>query len=98
MIASPTSLSNPFNGAITVTANAAGISSPNDSFVVDFAGLPAEACVVLTTKDYGRSLYTLSINGSSVYNSDTSTTLPTASVVAAQCTGNNTDVNWVFRN
>lgn len=92
-----TLLRNSFGGGVVVGVfDQGGITA--GGFEVTFNGVPADSCVTLSTKDYGRALAQLVVN-TTTFDYETDGVLPTASDANLACgTTNDAVVSWRFKN
>lgn len=88
-----TSITHPFNGAVTVVTNTL---TPRN-FTVTFAGFPSDACTQMLTKDLGRGLVSASSSAvpALVIQPNLPMDLGTATTACATA-GNNNDIIWTF--
>jgi type II secretory pathway pseudopilin PulG len=58
------SLNNVFGGNVDITTSNMYQATSNDTFVITYSGISAEACVALATADWGNNLIALGASGS----------------------------------
>ena len=95
MVAGPAQLKNTFGGDITVTAIDVN-SIANAGFEVKFSEVPADSCVMLTTKNYGRQVGQLVVNSTTFDFTDGSG--PTGATAVAACGNAPSTFAWRFYN
>ncbi len=90
-----TVLHNSFGGGIDVVPFTQG-GVPDAGFQISFAGVPADSCVVMTTKDLGASLAGIVVN-STTFDYDTDG-MPGVAAAGQACGSSPSTVVWKFRN
>jgi PilS N terminal/Prokaryotic N-terminal methylation motif len=95
MVTGPDGLKNSFGGTITVSA--IDVNSIADAgFEVKFSEVPADSCVVLSTKDYGHQVGQIVVNDT-VFDF-TDGTAPTGTTASAACGNTPGTLSWRFYN
>lgn len=94
--AAGTGLSNAFNGAINIQPSTDAANAPG-GFEISFTGIPADACVTLGTKDYGRSMASLVTDSGSLFGVGQNGVATPANAGLA-CPNTSNTLTWLFMN
>lgn len=89
-------LVNSFNGAISVVPSTDTTNAPG-GFEISFSGIPADACVTLGTKDYGRSMATLITDSGSLFAAN-QVGVATPAMAGQACANSSNTMTWLFMN